>query len=84
MKQMKIRELLKVLTELNPELDVLVSSDKEGNSYSLLEDAELMRYIEGDDGVEVFIAGLSEELREEGYTEEDIRLDATPCLVLWP
>lgn len=33
MKTKKVKELIKILEELNPELDIYISSDSEGNGF---------------------------------------------------
>lgn len=41
---MKIKALIKKLSKLNPELNVVMSKDAEGNSFSPIADLELCHY----------------------------------------
>lgn len=41
---MKIKDLIKELSEVNPELEVVMSKDAEGNSFSPLSDIGICKY----------------------------------------
>lgn len=82
---MKVRQLIKQLEELDPELDILLQDDDEGNGYRPL------RGVNGDNtgyngetchyDIEVGILKLSPDLEEAGYSEEDVQ--STPCAILY-
>ena len=81
---MKVRELIERLMQVDPEREVIMAEDSEGNGYSPLADMWEGAYMAettwtGGVGLEV----LTEELIKQGYTEEDI-LDGTPALILSP
>lgn len=42
---MKIKELIEILSEMNPELEVILQKDPEGNGYSPLAGAEVGEYL---------------------------------------
>lgn len=88
---MKVHELITMLNEYDPETQIIMSIDPEGNGYyPLSADMELMGIhpseandfrIEG-----VYKVGpLTPELEQQGYTEEDVAEPDWPQrLVLWP
>jgi hypothetical protein len=79
---MKVKELIEMLQEFNPDSVVIMQRDPEGNGYAPLSGAE-------DNGAwnkkdrEYGYATLTEELEEQGYSEEDC-IDGEPAVVLWP
>lgn len=83
---MKISELKQIINGLDDDLDVIISRDEEGNGFSHLDDYTLdMGYYEGGyRDLEICHLELTPELKDAGYTEEDIRTDANPCIILWP
>lgn len=85
---MKVRELLEVLQSVDPEREVILQKDAEGNGYSPLR---------GADDNAVYIADstwsgetrrqrLSEDDRRRGFGEDDLDQSGTgvPALVLYP
>lgn len=83
---MTVRELIERLQGIDPDRIVIIQKDAEGNAYSPLEGV--------DGGNVAFLAGstysgyvglqeLTPELRQQGYTREDI-IDGQPCCVLYP
>lgn len=85
---MKIKKLLEQLSTLDPNLDVLMAADLEGNSFELLRqvDSDNIGYTKS--GYEYCICQreLTKKDTEAGYTEEDLGVDskAKKCIVLWP
>lgn len=78
---MKVKELIKVLVGLDPNLLVVMSRDAEGNGYGVLRGVGVgMNFEDG----EVFFTELTDELIEQGYGEEDVQEGGTPAVVLWP
>lgn len=78
---MKIKDLIEQLQKLDPELLVVLSKDEEGNGYSELAYIEPnSRFSEGEVSPNI----LTEELDEEGWSEEDFLDDGIPCVILWP
>lgn len=80
---MKIRQLIAELEKLDPELEVIVSTDSEGNGF------DEMRVISpgynyNPQDREIGISELTEEDINSGYTDEDVMEDGVPCVVLWP
>ena len=83
---MKVRELIEILSEYDPEMPVLVSKDAEGNGYDYARvvDGDNIGYTREGYECEIGCLELTDELRSKGYTDEDVRSNATPCVVIWP
>lgn len=86
---MKVRELLQQLMGQDPEREVVMSSDSEGNSYSPLSSISTASYVPDSTwSGEVHLEELDDELRKQGYSEEDVRKPgedgAVAALVLVP
>jgi hypothetical protein len=79
---MKVKELIKILQTQDPDDLVVLSSDGEGNSYSLLGDVTDNATFDKKEQ-EIGIFKLTEELERQGYTEEDIGR-GKKCIVLYP
>jgi len=81
---MKVKELIESLKKLDPELEVILQRDPEGNGYSPLNDVdgEDVFFGQVDGGMVLSAQDLAEEI-ENGYLDED---DGTfePCVVLFP
>ena len=69
---MKVREVIEVLSELNPDEVVLMSSDPEGNSYYLVRGIDSDASYDPDEGY-----------RLETVAERDEE-DYTPCVLIFP
>ena len=78
---MTVRELLDLLETLDPELNILVSKDSEGNEYYPLDGYDIGAWDEDEE--RVGLVGLTDEDRRQGYTEEDV-VDGPRVLVLVP
>jgi len=82
---MTVKELIEQLKEVDQDRIVVMSRDPEGNGFSPLSGVETCAYSEdngyGETGLEP--DDLNDELREQGYTEEDIS-DGQPAVCLWP
>lgn len=69
---MKVKELILALQELDPEREVYLQSDPEGNSYEPVRGAESCSVeIDGRE-INCGIEKLTEGLMKQGFTEEDI------------
>ena len=80
---MKASELAKILLE-NPDWDILMSIDPEGNGYHLLDGIGENVYREDRYECEIGYSKLTPKLESMGYSEEDVMEDGIPCYVLWP
>lgn len=82
---MKIKELIEVLSGLDPETMVVLSSDSEGNQFSPLSDhsPHSQYFTEGSFSGEVYD---EQELADWDESEEDMDkpTGGVPCIVLWP
>lgn len=83
--KMTVKELIEQLKQCDPKAIVVMSSDGEGNSFSPLADVDDSHVYQADStwSGEIGFKELTEELKEDGYTEEDL-LDGEPCVVVWP
>ncbi len=83
---MKVKELIKLLQKVeNQEREVIMSKDGEGNNFSPLSDISCHSYeAETTWYGEIGLETLTDELRTQGFTEEDMRPNGTKALVLWP
>jgi hypothetical protein len=84
---MKVKDLISKLQAQDPEREVILSKDGEGNEFSPLCDVSTAAYSAdttwaGSIGLEP--GDLTNRLRDQGYSEDDIAVDGTPALVLWP
>ena len=79
-----VKELIALLQKEDPERVVVLSKDGEGNGFSPFSDFGHGAY-EPDSTYsgELGIEKLTDKLKEQGYTEEDV-CDGIPALVLWP
>ncbi len=80
---MKIKNLIQKLNKLNPNSEVIVSSDAEGNNYSLLFDIscqEGLRYSKNDDEI---ILSTRNDIDGYYFTEKEYN-KGKDCVVLYP
>ena len=80
---MKIKQLIKVLTALDPEMEILVSKDAEGNEYNYLEAHGVMTVVDFDGELTPFdleVEGELEYFKDEGYHE----YPNFKGLIFWP
>ena len=83
---MKVRELIELLSKMNPERLVVLQKDAEGNGYSPLSGADdNARYLARCtwDG-EVMRETLSDEDRAAGFGDDDVTTEGEPACVLYP
>ena len=78
---MKVKELIKILQEQDPNRICVLSCDAEGNYFSPLSDVSTYLYDKNEHSIG--LEELTKELREEGYSEEDLG-EGKPALVFWP
>lgn len=77
---MKVKDLIKYLELANPNDIVVLSSDSEGNSYSVLGGwSDEYNFKDG----EIGLRKLTKEMEDQGYSEEDV-MKGKPAIVLWP
>lgn len=82
---MTVRELIELLKNEDPDRLVIMAKDSEGNSYSPLADMWSGAYVADTTwSGEVGLDELTEELRAQGYDEEDVSEDGVPALILCP
>ena len=82
---MKVRMLIDLLENCDPEDIVVMSKDAEGNSYSPLYDISEDRYhAETTWYGEIGLRFLTDEDIERGFTSEDVMVDGEDCVTLWP
>lgn len=86
---MTVQELRQQLEDLPGDTLVVMSKDGEGNGFSPLSEAESdnqMYTPETTWSGEIGLHHLTDELKAQGYTYEDVEDEPTsvPCVVLWP
>lgn len=86
---MTVRELLDTLEGVPLDTLVVMSGDGEGNRISPLAEVEKDNQMYVADSTwsgELKLHHLTDELREHGYSDEDVSSDlqAVPAVVLWP
>lgn len=83
---MKVKELIEVLQELDPEMECIMQKDSEGNGYSPLAGAD-------PDGIYIAETTWSGEVYDSNWSAEDADMDEEEwevmlkkprCLVLFP
>ena len=80
---MKIKQLIEKLGELNPELEVILASDEEGNSFSFLTGFGYGTFEK--DGYEIeFHSWVRDEDGEEIYPEVEVTADDATAICFWP
>ena len=77
---MKVKELIEILKECDPEDLIVLSKDPEGNGYKEARTYDMCRFTEG----EIGLRELDEEHKELGYEKEDVFDEGEDCIVLWP
>jgi len=80
---MKVKDLIKVLENVDPERVVVMSIDPEGNGYNELREWDSDMMYDRQDG-EVGLGTLTEEDIKDGYGEADLNPDGEPAIVFWP
>jgi hypothetical protein len=68
---MNVAKLMKILADKDPEAEVILSSDPEGNDFRRLEDVETRKYKECADGIDI-------------WPPDEVRVDGSAAVVLWP
>jgi hypothetical protein len=82
---MKIKQLIEELQKLNPEAEVLMSSDTEGNEYNSLSTIGTNHAYKGSGcDIEIGLEKLTAADKKAGCTEEDVPDGGKPCIILWP
>lgn len=84
---MKVKELIDILSHVDYDIDVIVAKDPEGNGFNFLVDVAVESAYQKDGWMIETIRPkkMTPELEQAGYTEEDIaNRNDTPCIVLWP
>lgn len=81
---MKIRELIAILQQHDPEREVVMSSDAEGNHYAPLVDVSTVAWDAEEREIALEPADLTDERREAGFCEDDVNEDGIPAVVLYP
>jgi len=78
---MKAKHLIDILKKVDPETTVVLSSDSEGNSYYPVSGSWVGMY--NREEAEVGLAELTEELKKQGYTDEDV-MQGEKAIILYP
>lgn len=79
---MTVKQLIKKLSQLEPNRLVILSSDPEGNGFDELNSLSTCAY--NKETRESGMESLTAADKQAGYSEEDIMEDGVPALCLWP
>ena len=82
-----IKDLKEAIKDLPDDLIVVLQSDPEGNRYRMAAGLDADNTgVSGDRwyNLETKYIKLTPELADEGYCEDDIDEDVTPCAIIWP
>lgn len=82
---MKVKDLIEQLKQEDPEREVVCMKDAEGNDFSPLHEIDTGAYRanstwSGEHGFEA----MTDALREQGFSDEDVMTDGVPALFLCP
>lgn len=80
---MKVRELIRKLKNIDPDWDVVIASDMEGNTYATVGDLNDNCVWNGES---VYVRVLTPEHRKAGYSEDDLYHGegGKDCVVIYP
>lgn len=81
---MTVRELIKELSKINKDREVLLSGDPEGNTKWLFDGLELAAYRNDGGELSTGLERLTPSLEKRGYTADDVVENGKPCVVLYP
>ena len=84
---MKVKELKQLLDTFNEDDEVVLSKDSEGNGFSPLSGTSQQVYVPETTWYgSIYEKEITEEMRKEGYSEEDTYQgnDGINAVVLWP
>lgn len=84
---MKVKELKEILNSLSDDLEIVMSSDAEGNNYHYLRNisTEPELVCSGDSYcMQIGYSKLTPELEKLGYSEGDVISNGIRCIVIWP
>lgn len=78
---MKAKELIEILQE-DPEREVVMASDSEGNSFDGVSQVSTCKY--NSEEREIGLEKLTLVEKKMGYSEEDVMQGGVKAFVLWP
>ncbi len=81
---MKVKELIEILNECNPESLVVLSRDEEGNGYEEARAVNSDEYNYDPEQQEIGLKKLTPELKKLGYSEEDLMEEGVEAVIIWP
>jgi len=81
---MKVSALIKLLKTCDPKAEVIVSSDSEGNSFSIVSDINSAAYRNDGFGIDIGLLKITPALKRLGYSSEDILEGGKPAVVIYP
>ena len=79
---MDVKQLRKLLKGIDGKKVVIMAKDAEGNNFCPLREIDEECNYSTYSG-EIGLAELTPDLRQQGYTNEDV-LEGQPALILWP
>lgn len=78
---MTVKKLIDLLSKMDGNRIVVLSSDAEGNGYAEAREVDdNARFEDGEIGLEKLTATLE----HMGYGEEDVKTSGRKCVVIWP
>ena len=81
---MKVREMMALLYNANPDDLVVIAKPGRGEASPLYSVEEMTYDVETTWRGNLYIRELTDELRAKRYSEEDLCPDGEDCIALWP
>ena len=82
---MLVKDFIKLLQKEDPDRVVVMSRDAEGNGISPFSDLSTCAYVAETTWYgEIGLEELTEENKEQGFSEEDVKHDGEKAICLWP
>lgn len=81
---MNIKQLIKQLGQYPEDLEVIIASDPEGNDFHSLYEVSDHGWLEEERMLCLTPEMLTDDLRKQGFTEDDVYEEAPRVVCLWP
>ena len=83
MENIRVRDLKKIIKNMDDDALIVISIDPEGNAYRPIVDHS-PQYSYDENSQEIGLTSIDESMKLAGYTEDEVMEGGEPCLLLWP